>query len=42
MAYGAHCQQEEGLDRPGAGRTNICPGAIRTFVSVNSELGNGQ
>ena len=34
MAYGAHCQQEEGLDRPVAGHTNICPGAIRTFVSV--------
>ena len=32
MAYGAHCQQEEGLDRPVAGHTNICPGAIRTFV----------
>ena len=34
VAYGAHCQQEEGLDRPVAGHTNICPGAIRTFVSV--------
>ena len=43
VAYGAHCQQEEELDRPVAGHTNICPGAIRTFVSVESDnIGNGQ
>ena len=32
VAYAAHCQQEESLDRPVAGHTNICPGAISNFV----------
>lgn len=30
VAYAAHCQQETELDRPVAGHTNICPGAITT------------
>jgi len=30
VAYAAHCQQEEGLDRPVAGHTNICPASIST------------
>jgi len=30
VAYAAHCQQEEGLDRPVAGHTNICPRSIST------------
>ena len=34
VAYAAHCQQEESLDRPVAGHTNICPQAISNFVSV--------
>ena len=29
VAYAAHCQQESSLDRPVAGHTNICPGAIK-------------
>lgn len=29
VAYAAHCQQEDAYDRPIAGHTNICPGAIR-------------
>ena len=33
VAYAAHCQQEESLDRPVAGHTNICPGAISSLVS---------
>ena len=40
MAYGAHCQQEDGLDRPVAGHTNICPGAIRNGVSDDFEDGD--
>ena len=34
VAYAAHCQQEESLDRPVAGHTNICPQAISSFVSL--------
>lgn len=30
VAYAAHCQQEDGLDRPVAGHTNICPASIST------------
>jgi len=30
VAYAAHCQQEDELDRPVAGHTNICPQAINT------------
>ena len=33
VAYAAHCQQEDELDRPVAGHTNICPGAIKKPVS---------
>ena len=36
VAYAAHCQQEESLDRPVAGHTNICPQAISSFVSLSS------
>ena len=32
VAYAAHCQQEEQLDRPVAGHTNICPGSIKKPV----------
>ena len=32
VAYAAHCQQEEALDRPVAGHTNICPSAISDIV----------
>ena len=28
VAYAAHCQQEDELDRPVAGHTNICPKSI--------------
>ena len=42
VAYAAHCQQEESLDRPVAGHTNICPGAIssleRDITSLQSTL----
>jgi leishmanolysin-like peptidase len=34
VAYAAHCQQEEELDRPVAGHTNICPGSIKKPVSL--------
>lgn len=29
VAYAAHCQQEDAHDRPVAGHTNVCPGAVR-------------
>jgi len=29
VAYAAHCQQEDQLDRPVAGHTNICPTSIK-------------
>jgi len=42
VAYAAHCQQESELDRPVAGHTNICPGAIkkpeRDIKSLTSTL----
>ena len=38
VAYAAHCQQEESLDRPVAGHTNICPSAIRDSVTFQPVL----
>jgi len=42
VAYAAHCQQEDQLDRPVAGHTNICPQAInkpeRDIQSLTSTL----
>ena len=38
VAYAAHCQQEESLDRPVAGHTNICPESIKNNVSKSSFL----
>lgn len=42
VAYAAHCQQEDELDRPVAGHTNICPKAIakpeRDIQSLTSTL----
>jgi len=42
VAYAAHCQQEDELDRPVAGHTNICPNSIkkpaRDILSLTSTL----
>ena len=41
VAYAAHCQQEESLDRPVAGHTNICPESIKNNVrTVLSSIGH--
>ncbi|GFR95737.1 leishmanolysin-like peptidase [Elysia marginata] len=38
IAYAAHCQQEDGLDRPVAGYFSICPNSISTSRQNQQQL----